>query len=419
MPTKSNFREGLSIFEYVTSARGSRKGLTDSALKTADAGYLTRRLVDVAHEAIIRVENCGSTDGIEIARKGLREKMFRLRVQGRIALKDIADSKGEVIVKAGELIGDELGAKIEASDVQNVWVRSPLTCNAGMGLCAHCYGWDFSTKELVTLGTPVGVIAAQSIGEPGTQLTMRVKHTGGIVGLDVTQGLPRVEELFEARIPKSLSPIAEIDGKVAIEETEVGRKVTITSVSNEEEYREYLIPLTSPLNINEGELVAAGTQIAGGALDVKEVLEIRGMRSAQEYLIEEIQKVYESQGIPINDRHFEVIVKKMSDKVRVETSGDTQLLPGEIVERRRFKEENDAVLAEGGEPATAQVLILGITRASLYTESWLSAASFMETTHILTDSAVQAKEDRLLGLKENVIIGRLIPTSPERAVSMV
>lgn len=417
MPTKSNFREGLSIFEYVTSARGSRKGLTDSALKTADAGYLTRRLVDVAHEAIIRSEDCHSKDGVEIVRAGLREKVFKNRFLGRIALKDIVTGKGEVLIHEGELIGDEIALQIEASDINNVWVRSPLGCQAPIGLCAKCHGWDFSTKELVTLGTPVGVIAAQSIGEPGTQLTMRVKHTGGIVGLDVTQGLPRVEELFEARIPKSLSPISEIGGKVSIEQTEVGYKVKISTPGNDEEYRDYLVPLTAQLTVNEGDLISAGTQLASGSLDVKEVLAIRGMRDAQEYLIDEIQKVYESQGIPINDRHFEVIVKKMSDKLRIETSGDTEFLPGEIVEKTRFRDTNSAVLAQGGEPSTAQVLILGITRASLFTESWLSAASFMETTHILTDAAVQGKEDQLKGLKENVIIGRLIPTSPERAIA--
>ena len=417
MPTKSNFREGLSIFEYVTSARGSRKGLTDSALKTADAGYLTRRLVDVAHEAIIRMEDCETNDGVEIVRAGTREKVFKNRILGRIVLRDIVAKDGSVVAKSGEFIDDEMGARIESSDAPAAWVRSPLGCQAHVGLCAKCYGWDFSTKALVTLGTPVGVIAAQSIGEPGTQLTMRVKHTGGIVGLDVTQGLPRVEELFEARIPKSLSPISEIGGKVAVEETELGYNVRVSTPGNDEEYREYLIPLTSQLAIGDGDIIAAGTQLASGSLDVKEVLAIRGMRASQEYLIDEIQKVYESQGIPINDRHFETIVKKMSDKVRIETSGDTDFLPGEIIERSRFKEANSAVLAQGGEPATAQVLMLGITRASLFTESWLSAASFMETTHILTDAAVQGKEDALKGLKENVIIGRLIPTSPERAVA--
>lgn len=418
MPTKSNFREGLSIFEYVTSARGSRKGLTDSALKTADAGYLTRRLVDVAHEAIIRREDCGTIEGLTITREGSREKVFRLRIMGRIAAQDIG-ANGATLVKAGDMISEKDAAAIEESTVSSVVVRSPLTCQAPVGLCATCYGWDFSTKNLVTLGTPVGVVAAQSIGEPGTQLTMRVKHTGGIVGLDVTQGLPRVEELFEARVPKSVSPIAEIAGKVSVEETEVGRKVTITSTTNEEEQVDYVVPLTSTLVVADGDVIGAGTQLAAGPLDVKEVLEIRGLRAAQTYLIDEIQKVYEGQGIPINDRHFEVIVKKMSDKVRIETTGDTSFLPGEIVEKNRFAAENQSVLAQGGEPATAQVLILGITRASLFTESWLSAASFMETTHILTDAAAEGRMDALKGLKENVIIGRLIPTSPERAVLTV
>ncbi len=415
MPTKSNFREGLSIFEYVTSARGSRKGLTDSALKTADAGYLTRRLVDVAHEAIIRMEDCATTNGIEIERAGTRERVFKLRIAGRILLADAVDSKGKIIVAAGELIDEEKSNAIEASDVAVVSVRSPLTCAARVGMCSKCYGWDFSTKQLVSLGTPVGVVAAQSIGEPGTQLTMRVKHTGGIVGLDVTQGLPRVEELFEARVPKSVSPISQVSGKVAVEETEVGRLVKIVNPNNDDDVVEYSIPITSVLAVEAGQMIAAGTQLAHGPLDIKEVLDIRGMRAAQTYLIEEIQKVYEGQGIPINDRHFEVIVKKMSDKLRIESSGNTAFLPGEIIEKSRFYEENQSVLAQGGEPSTAQVMILGITRSSLFTESWLSAASFMETTHILTDSASEGRIDQLVGLKENVIIGRLIPTSPDRA----
>ncbi len=419
MPTKSNFREGLSIFEYVTSARGSRKGLTDSALKTADAGYLTRRLVDVAHESIVRIEDCGTKEGLEIVREGTREKVFRNRILGRFAAADVTDAAGKVIVSMGALIGEKEASAIEASSVASLIVRSPLVCEAQVGVCSTCYGWDFSTKELVTLGTPVGVIAAQSIGEPGTQLTMRVKHTGGIVGLDVTQGLPRVEELFEARIPKSASPMSEVAGKVRVEETEVGTVIKIVNPESEEDVlAQYTIALTNTLAVADGDMIGAGTQLAHGPLDVKEVLEIRGMRAAQAYLIDEIQKVYEGQGIPINDRHFEVIVKKMSDKLRIETSGNTGFLPGEIVEKSRFFEENQSVLAQGGEPATATVLILGITRASLFTQSWLSAASFMETTHILTDAASEGKVDALRGLKENVIIGRLIPTSPERAALM-
>jgi DNA-directed RNA polymerase subunit beta' len=260
------------------------------------------------------------------------------------------------------------------------------------------------------------VIAAQSIGEPGTQLTMRVKHAGGIVGLDVTQGLPRVEELFEARPPKNLAPIAEISGKAMVEETKTGYVITITTTSKPKESINYTVPLTSIIRVKNGDLIAAGTQISSGTLDIKELLKIRGIHQAQKYLLDEIQKVYESQGIRINDKHFEVIIRKMSDKVKIESSGDTGLIPGEVIDRHRFEEENANILAEGGEPATAKVIILGISRASLHTESWLSAASFQETTNILTDSALLGKEDKLLGLKENVIIGRLIPTSPDRAI---
>jgi len=417
LPTKSNFREGLSIFEYVTSARGSRKGLTDSALKTADAGYLTRRLVDVAHDVIIRGEDCGTQEGIEIKREGTREKIFDARILGRVVLKDVKHpEKKTILVKAGEIIDEEKIETLRQAGVVSVWVRSPLTCELPAGMCATCYGWDFSNKKIVEVGTPVGVIAAQSIGEPGTQLTMRVKHSGGIVGLDVTQGLPRVEELFEARIPKNFSPIAEISGKASIQETETGHVVTIKTISKPEDSREYIIPKTSLLQVADGDLVHAGTQLSAGALDVKEVLTIRGMREAQIYLLEEIQKVYESQGIPINDVHFEAIIRKMSDKLRVDTSGDTNFLPGEVVAKTKFVAENKRVLAEGGEPATAQVMILGITRSSLFIESWLSAASFMETTRVLGEAASEGAEDNLLGLKENVIIGRLIPTSPDRAM---
>jgi DNA-directed RNA polymerase subunit beta' len=268
---------------------------------------------------------------------------------------------------------------------------------------------------MVDLGTPGGVIAAQSIGEPGTQLTMRVRHAGGIVGLDVTQGLPRVEELFEARLPRILSPIAEVSGTAEVVESDNGYTVTIKNKQLGNDEFEYVIPKTMELLVKDGDLVSSGDQLARGSLDLKEVLRVRGLRAAQKYLINEIQRVYESQGIGINDKHFEVIVRKMSDKVRIDHSGDTTLLPGELIDRKRFQDENARVLAEGGEPATAQVVILGITRASLFTESWLSAASFQETTNVLTDAAIAGKVDTLLGLKENVIIGRLIPVSPERA----
>ncbi|MFC1647121.1 DNA-directed RNA polymerase subunit beta' [Patescibacteria group bacterium] len=417
LPTKSNYREGLSIFEYVTSTRGSRKGLTDSALKTADAGYLTRRLVDVAHDMIIRLEDCKTKDGWPIDKTEDRQASFASRIVGRFAAEDIKVPKSKkVIVSKGDLITEELAAEVEEKGVTIANVRSPITCGALVGLCATCYGQDFSTSDSVEVGVPVGVVAAQSIGEPGTQLTMRVRHAGGIVGLDVTQGLPRVEELFEVRTPRNLSPISEIAGKAEVVETEQGYKIHVknTSIKPIEE-REYSAPLTSEIKIKDGDLVATGDQLASGNLDIKEVLQVRGLRGAQKYLITEIQRVYEMQGIIIADKHFEVIARKMSDKVRIDSPGDSMLLPGELVDKAKFKEENARVLAEGGEPATAQIMILGITRASLYTESWLSAASFQETTNVLTEASLAAKEDSLLGLKENVIIGRLIPVTSERA----
>ncbi len=416
MPTKSNFREGLSIFEYVTSARGSRKGLTDSALKTADAGYLTRRLVDVSHDMIIRLIDCGTEEGLQIVRAGTREKSFGARITGRVAQRDVINEKTqEVLIPRGGLIEEEDVKKIVDAEVSAVFIRSPLACEAPYGLCATCYGWDFSTKKLVDIGMPAGVIAAQSIGEPGTQLTMRVKHSGGIVGLDVTQGLPRVEELFEARIPKALAPMAEIAGKVEIEETSAGHNIIVRSTSKSGEEREYFVPMGAQLLVNDGDLVHPGTQLIDGALDIKEVLAVRGLLATQEYLLSEIQKVYESQGISINDKHFEIIIRRMSDKVKVETTGDTHLLVGEIIDRSRFREINENILVEGGEPATAQVMIGGISRVALYTDSWFSAASFQHTTSVLTDAASSGAIDPLAGLKENVIIGRLIPTNSERA----
>lgn len=417
LPTKSNFREGLSIFEYVTSTRGSRKGLTDSALKTADAGYLTRRLVDVAHDVIIRYEDCGTKDYITISTSDRRGQLFAKRILGRVAANKVVDPTTKaVIVDKNQIIDEDLVENIVAAKIDSVDVFSPLTCQAPFGLCAKCYGRDFSTKEMVTLGAPVGVIAAQSIGEPGTQLTMRVKHAGGIVGLDVTQGLPRVEELFETRTPKNVAPISEIAGQVTVDELETSYQITVKSTSKPVQIKEYSVPLGSILKVATGDVIAAGTQLAAGSLDIKEVLAVRGLLGAQEYLVDEIQSVYESQGIQIHDRHFEVIVRRMSDKVVVEDSGDTSLLPGEIIDKASFNRENQAIISEGGEPATAQIIILGVSSASLHTQSWLSAASFQETTNILTDASIQGKEDYLIGLKENVIIGRLIPTSPERAV---
>ncbi len=420
LPTKSNFREGLSIFEYVTSTRGSRKGLTDSALKTADAGYLTRRLIDVAHDVIIRSPDCKTSQGIEITRVDkTRQVGFEERILGRILAEKIAVKSGrkkKTILEKGLELNEEAVALLGQYKIDSVKVRSPLICELKFGICAACYGWDFSVNKMVEIGTPVGIIAAQSIGEPGTQLTMRVRHFGGVVMSDVTQGLPRVEEVFEARIPKILAPITEISGKVQINEIEDGYKIRVRSTNiKPPEEREYFVPKTAQLQVKEEDQIFAGQQLSEGQLDIKEVLSIRGLTEAQKYIINEVQAVYESQGIPINDKHFEIIVRKMSDKVQLDTTGDTTFLPGELVDKVRFEKENANVLAEGGEPSTAHRIILGITRASLYTDSWLSAASFQETTQILTDAAIFGKEDYLLGLKENVIIGRLIPTSPERA----
>ncbi len=414
LPIKSNFREGLSIFEYVASARGSRKGLTDSALKTANAGYLTRRLVDVAHEVIIREEDCGTTEGITIVR-GEKERTapFADRLIGRVlAVNAMSQKPKKVVLKGGEEINEETVKLIEENDVQEVVVRTPLICALPYGLCASCYGWDLSTKKRIRLGVPVGVMAAQSIGEPGTQLTMRTRYVAGAVMSDVTQGLPRVEELFEMRTPKNMASVSEITGKVKIETTNEGHRIHVKNTRIKPiETQEYFVPLASTLKVIDGEEIHAGTPLAEGDLDPKEVLKIGGLLMVQRYLITEVQKVYESQGIGINDKHFEVTIRKMSDKIIVESVGDTSLIPGDFVTKARFEEINAEVLSEGGEPATGRQVILGITKSALFSDSWLSAASFQETTKVLTEAALEGRVDKLLGLKENVIIGRLIPVA--------
>lgn len=414
LPVKSNFREGLSIFEYVASARGSRKGLTDSALKTANAGYLTRRLVDVAHEVIIREEDCGTDKGITIVR-GEKERTaaFEDRLIGRVLAQNaMAKGSKKIAIKANTEVNEENVHLLEENEVEEAVVRSPLTCALPYGLCASCYGWDLSTKKRIGLGVPVGVMAAQSIGEPGTQLTMRVRHYGGVVMSDVTQGLPRVEELFEMRTPKNMAAVSEITGKVKIETSNEGHRVTIKNTKIKPiESQEYFIPLSATLKIQDGEEINAGTALAEGDLDPKEVLKIGGLSMVQRYLITEVQKVYESQGIGINDKHFEVTIRKMSDKIIVESVGDTSLIPGDFVTKARFEEMNAEVLSEGGEPATGRQVILGITKSALFSDSWLSAASFQETTKVLTEAALEGRVDKLLGLKENVIIGRLIPVA--------
>ncbi len=411
LPVKSNFREGLSIFEYVASARGARKGLTDSALKTANAGYLTRRLVDVAHEVIVSKVDCGTTDGITIFRDDKeRTSPFTARLVGRVLAQDVVGKGKKVIMAAGEEITDENVHVFDDHEVAEAVIRSTLTCTIAYGVCAKCYGWDFSTKKIVDMGVPVGVIAAQSIGEPGTQLTMRVRHFGGVVMADVTQGLPRVEELFEMRTPKNLSLMSEITGKVKIETTEEGYRIQIRNAKVKPiETQEYFVPLSATLRVKDGEEIVAGTPFAEGYLDPKEVLKIGGLSQSQHYVLTEAQKVYESQGIAINDKHFEVILKKMSDKVMIDSVGDSALIPGDFVSKARFSDINGGILSEGGEPATGRQIMLGITKAALFSDSWLSAASFQQTTTVLTEAALEGREDMLVGLKENVIIGRLIP----------
>jgi len=418
LPIKSNFREGLSIFEYVASARGSRKGLTDSALKTANAGYLTRRLVDVSHDVIVREEDCGSTEGVIVySQDPERTSTFADRIIGRVSAEKVVKNK-KTLVDVNELIDPFKAKEISDSGINQLLVRSPLGCKLSYGLCQNCYGWDFSAKQMVETGVPVGVVAAQSIGEPGTQLTMRVKHFGGVVMSDVTQGLPRIEELFEMRTPKNLSPVAEITGKVSIETTEDGYKIIIKNTKIiPVEVQEYFVPLASELSIKDGQEVVAGTPLATGYLDPKEIIKIKGVRDAQRYIITEAQKVYEAQGIAINDKHFEIILRKMSDKVIIETVGDTPLIPADFVTSTRFEQVNAETLSQGGEPSTARQVILGITKAALFSDSWLSAASFQRTTEVLTEAALEGREDYLLGLKENVIIGRLIPVE-SKAVNL-
>ncbi len=420
LPTKSNFREGLSVFEYITGARGTRKGLADTALRTADAGYLTRRLVDSAHVAITREDDCGSTKYWIISRtEKNREKFFGRRLLGRVVGEDIVDpTTKKVLVSAGTLIDSHLQVIIENSTVSSVAVRSPLTCKSMQGLCRQCYGWDLSTRKLVSLGVPVGVVAAQSIGEPGTQLTLRTKHTGGVLGVDVTQGLPRIQELFEVRMPKFPSPISELSGKIKIKETIDGFDIKITG-KNEENIAKtvsYQLPSNVSLLVADDDLVSIGTQLCSGPLDVRNILEVSGLEEAQKYLINSIQGVYESQGVGIHDKHIEVMVKEMSDKIKINDPEDTNFLYGQIVTKAVYQDQNDKAKANGGKPARGKKVLLGLIQSALSTGSWLSAASFQQTTSVLTEASLLGEVDNLIGLKENVIIGRLIPVGKIRQI---
>ena len=411
IPITSSFREGLDALEYFISAHGARKGLADTALRTADSGYLTRRLVDVSQDIIVREHDCGTHEGIEVSdiKDGNQvvEKMSE-RLMGRYPLEDVIDpNTNEVIVDTNTLITESIADRIVAAGIDKVKVRTVLDCRTKHGVCAKCYGMGLATREEVNIGESVGIIAAQSIGEPGTQLTMRTIHSGGVAGVaDITQGLPRVEELFEARKPKGLAIVSEIDGVVKISDSKTNKEVTIVSNDNA---KTYVIPFGSKLRVREGDEVKAGTPITEGSINPNEILAINGADGVYQYLIQEVQKVYRNQGVDINDKHIEVIGRQMLKKVRIEDNGDTELFAGSLVDIYDAENENERVIAEGGRPATYKRLLLGITKASLATESFLSAASFQETTRVLTDAAVKGKVDELIGLKENVIIGKLIP----------
>jgi DNA-directed RNA polymerase subunit beta' len=471
LPIRSSFRDGLTVLEYFLSTHGARKGLADTAIRTADSGYLTRRLIDVSQNVIVYEDDCGTDLGIWIsdlqdpARRDLRLN----QLPGRILATDVVDeATGEIVAERNTWIDEHVRDAIAAArEVPRIVLRSPLTCEARHGICQACYGWHMGTRHAVQIGDAVGIVAAQSIGEPGTQLTMRTFHTGGVAGIDITSGLPRVEELFEARVPKGKAILAELDGVVELQRTEDTRLIKVVSrqtyrdehdlpkgykpliehgawieinqpvaasdneneppiigrltgsaevskskiviTSEEREEREYTVPASARLKVEDGQPVHAGDLLTEGSKDPDEVLRIQGRDAVQRYMIDEVQEVYRSQGVNINDKHIEVIARQMLRKLRVDQSGDTELLPGELVDRFEFEDKNRQVLAEGGEPATALPVLLGVTKASLNTESFLAAASFQETTKVLTEAAISGKVDRLLGLKENVIIGKLIP----------
>ena len=414
LPIKSNFREGLDVLEYFISAHGARKGMSDTALRTADSGYLTRRLVDVSQDLIIRDVDCCEgkaipfmeiedlVDGNEVI-ESLEE-----RITGRTAAETMYDADGNMIVKANHMITPKRAARIVATGVKSVKIRTILTCKSHVGVCAKCYGANMATGQRVQVGEAVGIIAAQSIGEPGTQLTMRTFHTGGVAGDDITQGLPRVEELFEARKPKGLAIIAEFGGVAEIKETKKKREIIVTNPETGES-KAYLIPYGSKIKILDGAVLEAGDELTEGSINPHDLLKIKGLRAVQDYMIREVQRVYRLQGVEINDKHVEVIVRQMLKKIKVDTAGDSEFLPGTTVEVLDFNEVNEQLEEEGKEPATGTQIMLGITKASLATSSFLSAASFQETTRVLTEAAINGKVDPLVGLKENVIIGKLIP----------
>ena len=421
LPIKSNFREGLDVLEYFMSAHGARKGMSDTALRTADSGYLTRRLVDVSQDLIIRKMDC--CEGKEIP--GMYVKAFtdgkeeieslQERITGRFSCETIKNKDGEILVKANHMITPKRAARIMSEGVdangkpfEQIKIRTILNCKSHVGVCAKCYGSNMATGEPVQVGESVGIIAAQSIGEPGTQLTMRTFHNGGVAGGDITQGLPRVEELFEARKPKGLAIITEISGVATLKDTKKKREIIVTN-SETGESKTYLIPYGSRIKVQDGVYLDAGDELTEGSVNPHDILRIKGVNAVQDYMLREVQRVYRLQGVEINDKHIEVIVRQMMKKIRIEDNGDTELLPGTMVDILDFEDINEEMIAQGKEPAEGKQVMLGITKASLATNSFLSAASFQETTKVLTEAAIKGKVDPLIGLKENVIIGKLIP----------
>jgi DNA-directed RNA polymerase subunit beta' len=414
-PIKSNFREGLTVLEYFISTHGARKGLADTALRTADSGYLTRRLVDVAQEVIIREEDCGTDRSIPIRVNvakpdGTVTKHSHVdtALYGRVLAEDVKIGR-TVIAKAGDELSDELAAAVIDSGVLEARVRSVTTCEAEIGVCAACYGRSLASGRMVDIGEAVGIIAAQSIGEPGTQLTMRTFHTGGVAGEDITHGLPRVQELFEARKPKGEAQITELTGEVSIEDDDEKHVRRIRVTDDTGDMVEYPVSFRARLTVNTGDKVEVGQQLTEGSVNPHDILRVKGVLALQQHLADEVQLVYRSQGVTIHDKHIELIARQMLRKVHIIEPGDTDFLPGDLINRRLFEEKNGEIVESGGTPASARPVLLGITKASLATDSWLSAASFQETTKVLTDAAIGGKSDPLLGLKENVIIGKLIP----------
>ena len=422
LPIKSNFREGLDVLEYFMSAHGARKGLSDTALRTADSGYLTRRLVDVSQDLIIREIDCVE-EGAEIP--GMYVKAFmdgkeeieslQERITGRYVCETIYDKDGNIIVKANHMVTPKraeqvmkFGVNKDGGPITEVKIRTILSCKSHIGVCAKCYGANMATGQPVQVGEAVGIIAAQSIGEPGTQLTMRTFHTGGVAGGDITQGLPRVEELFEARKPKGLAIITEFGGTATINDTKKKREIIVTNHETGES-KAYLIPYGSRIKVQDGAELGAGDELTEGSVNPHDILKIKGLRAVQDYMIQEVQRVYRLQGVEINDKHIEVVVRQMLKKIRIEENGDSDFLPGTMVDTLDFEDTNERLIAEGKEPAVGEQVMLGITKASLATNSFLSAASFQETTKVLTEAAIKGKVDPLIGLKENVIIGKLIP----------